>query len=451
METILVVDDDILIRSFLQETLERQGYSVTLAETGKKALILAKKESFDLIFTDMKLPDITGIEVLKGCKEANPDSLVAIITAFGSIENAVTAMKLGAFDYVIKPFTPDAIVALVEKARERRALENENAFLRAEVSKNVGKVDGMIAESPAIKKLLDEAHSIAQSNANVFLHGESGVGKEVFAHFIHHHSQRAGGPFIKVNCAAIPDTLVESEFFGHEKGAFTGATGQKCGRFELANKGTLLLDEVSEIPIYLQPKLLRAIQEKEFERVGGTKLIRVDVRLISTSNRVIEEAIANQILREDLYYRLNVIPIYIPPLRERQEDIIPLAEHFLEKFTHENHRKDVPVLLESAKTFLKSHSWPGNVRQLGNAIERAVVLNRSGKIGADALSSDFSPTLSTPKTPPPSLDMPLNDLERQFILEALHTPNAQRNKAAKRLGIDLETLLGKLKQLDLTT
>lgn len=386
IEKILIVDDDPLMRQFLAEALTQKGYEVEIAKNGKEALTFLKKTAFDLLITDMKMPDISGIEVLRKTKEIAAQTIVIVMTAHGTIENAVEAMRLGAFNYLLKPFTPDALKTLIEKAAEHLCLVQENLYLREEISSKCLPAR-LIAESPIMKKILTEAIQIAKSQASVLIHGESGTGKEVIAAAIHAHSMRASSPYIRVNCAAIPDTLIESEFFGHEKGAFTGANQRRAGRFELADKGTLLLDEVTEIPIGLQPKLLRVIQEQEFERVGGSKPLSVDVRLISTSNRNLKEAIQEKILREDLYYRLNVVPISLPPLRERRDDILPLARFFLEKFCAENGKKPKTFTAAAEKRLL-SYPWPGNIRELANAMERVVVLDFSTKIEAENFSFD---------------------------------------------------------------
>lgn len=370
IENILVVDDEALMRRFLHEALNQKGFSVDVAENGKQAHFFLKNNTYDLVITDMKMPDCTGLDIVKKIKEQSPQTLVLIMTAFGTIENAVEAMRLGAFNYLLKPFTPDAMEALIEKANEYAALVQENTFYREQTTSKTK----VIAESPLMQKVLKETQQIAKSQASVLIHGESGTGKEIIAATIHAYSLRAKKPYIRLNCAAIPDALIESEFFGHEKGSFTGANQKRLGRFELADGGTLLLDEVTEIPINLQPKLLRVIQEQEFERVGGCRPISVDVRLISTSNRNLKEAIAEKIFREDLYYRLNVVPIYLPPLRERKEDILPLTRYFLDKFCLEN-KKKLKLLTRSTENKLLEYPWPGNIRELGNIIERIVVLD----------------------------------------------------------------------------
>lgn len=458
IDKILVVDDELLVRNFLAETLRRKNFDVTTAENGQKAINLLKDTVFDVVITDMKMPDITGIEVLRKVKELSPSTIVIVITAFGSIENAVEAMRLGAFNYLIKPFSPDTIEAVIEKAREHVSLIEENQYLRQQVSSGGSRgIQKVIGESSSMKKIMHDAEQVAKSNASVFIHGESGTGKEVIAQAIHYSSLRANKPFIKVNCAAVPETLIESEFFGHEKGAFTGANARRIGRFELANGGSLLLDEITEIPLLLQAKLLRAIQEQEFERVGGTKSVKVDVRLISTSNRDINEAISQKHLREDLYYRLNVVPIHIPPLRERPEDIIPLAEYFLEKSSAENH-KERKTFTPEAKRKLLNYPWPGNTREIANIIERAVVMDSHPQITPEHLYLDsvkeikgFEPHKITQSE---SGDFPLGttlqELEKRLIIETLQAQKNNRTKTAEILGISVRTLRNKIHDYNLT-
>lgn len=439
IEKILIVDDEVLMRNFLVEALNRKGIEAVAAENGQKALSLMQDQSFDMVITDMKMPGLSGIDVLNKVKEISPNTLVIVVTAFGTIENAVEAMKSGAFHYLIKPFSLESLFANIEKANQHLALVGENQYLRQQVEANpFGKQ--VVAESPAMKKVLHDIEHIAKSHSSVFINGETGTGKEVIAHLIHHSSPRANQPFIKVNCAAVPETLVESEFFGHEKGAFTGAASKRLGRFELANKGSLLLDEITEIPLSLQAKLLRVTQEQEFERVGGSKPIKVDVRLISTSNRDIREAIANKVLREDLYYRLNVVPIYLPPLRERQEDILPLAMHFIERTCQENHLDKKTLSLEAQKK-LVLYRWPGNVRELANVIERAIVMDRGKVIQVDHLYLDGpAASLMAGRT--------LQELEKQLIVETLQM-HQNRTKAAETLGISVKTLRNKLQEYNL--
>ena len=432
IQKILIADDDPLIRSFLKDTLIRKNFEIFLAENGKIAIDLLKKENFDLVITDMKMPEKTGLDVLKFTKEYDPNIIVIIMTAFGTIENAVEAMKFNAFNYLIKPFSPESIETIIEKAKEHIRLLKENQYLREELffSKKI------IASSPSMKKILKDLEKIAKSSASVFISGESGTGKEVIANAIHELSNRSKKPFIKVNCAAISDTLIESEFFGHEKGSFTGADQKRMGRLELANSGTLLLDEVTEIPINLQPKFLRAIQEQEFERVGSEKSIKVDVRFISTSNRNVQEAIEKNIFREDLFFRLNVMPILLPPLRERKEDIVALANYFLDHFCKKN-RKEKKTFSKEAIQKLINYPWPGNIRELSNIIERVVVLDFKGIIEKEDL---FLENLKKEENA-----ISLKDMEKNHILKILKEQNQNKTKTAKALEINLKTLRNKLK------
>lgn len=434
IEKVLIADDEPLMLRFIADVLRRQGKEVVTAVHGTEAIQLLETESFDLVISDMKMPQKGGLDVLKAAKQAHPSPLVILATAHGTVESAVEAMKLGAFNYLIKPFPPEALEGALDKAEEHLRLVKEHKFYREDAKKH-----NLIAESPAMKKILIDLEKIAKANASVFITGESGTGKEVIAGAIHELSARALYPFVKVNCAAIPETLLESEFFGHEKGSFTGAHMRKTGRFELADKGTLLLDEVTEIPLVLQPKLLRAIQEQEFERVGGTKPIKVNLRFLATSNRNMQEAIEAKIFREDLFYRLNVVPLQIPPLRERQEDILPLARYFLEKFCAENH-KSLKTLTEQALKKLLDYPWPGNVRELANIIERTVVLDFDPLIDAEHLYLDSS--VSKPKELKKGIT--LHEMEKQLILETLEANHQNRTKTASQLGISVRTLRNKL-------
>ena len=378
VEKVLIVDDEPMMLKYLSEALSRQGIEVTVAESGEAALQIMVKQNFDMVITDLKLGGMTGMEVLKKIKEVSPTILVMIMTAFGTIENAVEAMKQGAFHYLIKPFSIESLMANIEKASQHLMLIAENSYLKSEIAGKKTSTS-VVAESPFMKKLMQDIDKIAKSSASVMITGETGSGKEVIAQLIHAKSLRCKAPFIKVNCASLSENLIESEFFGHEKGAYTGAFNKRIGRFELANLGTLLLDEITEIPVHIQASLLRVIQEKEFERVGGTKTISIDVRLISTSNRNLQVAIEEKIFREDLYYRLNVIPIHLEPLRDRKEDIIPLAELFMQQYCIESHQKK-KTMSTKVKNKLLSYNWPGNVRELANVIERAVILQTGSKI-----------------------------------------------------------------------
>lgn len=437
LDRILIVDDEVLVRDFLAETLKRKKLEIVTAESGEKGLEVLKNQTFDLIITDMKMPGMSGLEFLKKVKEKTPETLVMVVTAYGSIENAVEAMKLGAFNYLIKPFSPDTIEAVIAKAGEHLSLKNENQFLKEEMqTQNVRTAHRVIGESPVMKEILDQVKKVAKSNASIFINGESGTGKEVIAHAIHENSLRAKKPFVKVNCAAVPENLLESEFFGHEKGSFTGAHAKRVGRFELAHGGTLMLDEVTEIPMPLQPKLLRAVQEKEIERVGGTKVINVDVRFVATSNRNMKEAIEDKVFREDLYYRLNVIPVKLPPLRDRREDILPLSLYFLEKMCLENHKKP-KKLSKAAEKKLLDYNWPGNIRELTNIIERAVVLDDSNTVDACHLYLEEMPSASSKITT-------LEDLEKSHISKIIEKETCT-SEAAKLLGVSVKVLKEKLK------
>lgn len=371
IQRILLIEDDPLIMEFMQTFLNEQKFSLSTTTSIQQAKQILDTHPFDLIISDMNLPDGSGLDILKYTKAHSIHIPTIVITGYGTIQNAVEAMIQGAFHYITKPFSPDMLLTMIQKAEEHHHLVQENLLLKSPQFQDTRYP--LIAQSHITQHLLKQAKKIAKSSANIFLHGESGCGKEVFAQFIHNESLRSNKPYIKVNCAAIPDTLIESEFFGHEQGSFTGATKKRIGRFELANQGTLLLDEVTEIPLPLQAKLLRVIQEKEFERVGGNKTLAADVRILATSNRNLQEAVKAKLFREDLFYRLNVIPLHIPPLRERQEDILPLTQFFVEKYARMN---GIPTktLTSKAQQALLSYEWPGNIRELSNVIERAIIL-----------------------------------------------------------------------------
>jgi two-component system response regulator AtoC len=437
---VLVVDDEPLLRKYVAEILNRRGYEVQVAEGGKRALEILDQDQFDLVITDMKMSDYSGLDVLKKTKATCPETIVIVITAYGSVENVVQAMQMGAYNYVLKPFDVDTLETAIDKASELSQIKKENTYLRERVAQGNGRArisHSLIAESPSMKLLMTQIESIAASRANVFIAGESGTGKEVIAHALHRLSPRSQKPFIRVNCAAVPESLIESEFFGHEKGAFTGADTKNEGRFELADSGTLLLDEITEIPFNLQSKLLRVIQEQEFERLGGKKTIKVDVRLISTSNRDLKEAMALKEFREDLYYRLNVIPVYVPPLRERLEDILALSHYYLEKLCVENHKAKMELSKSAEKKLLEYH-WPGNTRELINVMERAVVLIKSSTIDVDDLMIEKIPLIKEAPL------LTLKEMENRTILQALRTIGNQKDDVAKALGITSKNLEKKL-------
>jgi two-component system, NtrC family, response regulator AtoC len=432
----LIVDDEKIIRNFLKNALQRENIDVQLAHNGKDALKILNSNSFDVVITDLKMPDISGLEILKYLKEQDQNCLVILITAHGSIENAIEAIQHGAFYYLVKPFSVDEIEAVLKKATDHIGLINENNYLKEEII-SYSTSDNAVAVDPAMKQVIKKAKQIAKSNAGVFISGESGTGKEVIARLIHKNSKRKNAPFITVNCAAIPDTLIESEFFGHEKGAFTGALQRRIGRFERADSGTLFLDEITEIPISLQPKLLRAIQELEFERLGGNETLKVDVRFISTTNRNMDEAIQSKLFREDLYYRLNVIPLHIPALRYRKKDIIPLAEFFIQKYLIRHGGKN-KSLTDQAKEKLLDYHFPGNVRELNNVIERAIVLSEEETINADLLFTEIDDNIEAKTT------KTLKEVEKNHILKTLKKVANNKTKAAQVLGISLRTLRNKI-------
>lgn len=423
IERVLIQDEDGLIPRFLKEG------DITTAKNSQSAIALLKEKSFDLVICD-------DIDVLKQTKSLYPQAVVVVVTAFASVENAIEAMRYGAFDYLLKNEIASSLEVILERAAEHLAFKQEIHF------HSRGKIEQIMAESSIMKQVLSDIEKVSKSHASVFISGESGTGKEVIAHAIHFQSPRSSQPFIKVNCAAIPETLIESEFFGHEKGSFTGAIDKRLGRFELANKGTLLLDEISEIPLGVQAKLLRVVQEQEFERVGGVKPIKVDVRLISTSNRNMKETIEQKLFREDLYYRLNVVPIHLPPLRQRKEDILSLAYYFLERLCQENHKK-IKKLSADAERKLLDYHWPGNIRELANIIERTVVMDAGNTIEPDHLKLEIS--CPVPEVRPSNAEMTLADVEKNHILETLSHCQNNRTRTAKKLGISIRTLRNKLK------
>ncbi len=442
---ILVIDDEPLMRDFLEETLIRAGYGVVIAADGNAGLAEIRNNAYDLVITDLKMPGLDGLALLAQTKKNQPDIAVIIMTAYASVETAVQALKAGAADYIMKPFTPDEIEHVVRKCLYKRKLENENRYLRSEIEQGFS-FQEMVGSSPAMVAVYDQIKKISQSRASVLIRGESGTGKELIARAIHYSSPRRDKPFIKINCAALAPTLLESELFGHEKGSFTHAINKKVGRFELADEGTLLLDEIGEMDPGLQSKLLRVLQEKEFERVGGTKPIKVDARIISTTNRDLERAIAEGRFREDLYFRLNVIPVKILPLRDRKEDVPALAQHFLKKYNHEN-SKNVKKIHPDAMRLLMGHSWPGNVRELENCIERAVVL-----CAGDTVTPDYFafPVHRPRAVSADGLYLPENvtvaEAERLLILHTLKKCDNNKTRTAEILDISVRTLRNKFKE-----
>jgi two-component system response regulator PilR (NtrC family) len=442
MEKILIVDDERSMRDVLSIMLKRAGYDVTVAADGAEAIALVEKELFDLVITDLRMPNAGGLEVLKAVKDASPDTVVLIITAFASAESAVEAMKLGAYDYLPKPFQVDEVQLKIRNALGNRRLSTENMLLKREVAAKTSPAR-LIGKSEAMQKVLDVIKKVADTRSNVLICGESGTGKELVARAIHAASARARMPFVPVNCSALPETLLESELFGYMKGAFTGAATNKAGLFEVANGGSIFLDEIGETTPATQVKLLRVLQEREFRRVGGTQDVKVDVRVIAATNRDLEKAVKEGSFREDLYYRLDVIPITLPPLRQRPEDIPMLAEHFLEKFARAGGRS-ASKLSPDAMKLLAAHEWKGNVRELENLIERAVAFGGGGTITeADVAGWLHRPAAAAKSTypsdlPPEGLDLEglVNSIEKDLLLKALDRARGVKKRAAKLLQLD---------------
>ena len=434
---ILVIDDEERMCWALERALSHEGYQVVTATRGLQGIEMALESEPSTVILDLKMPDIDGIEVLKKLKSINPNIPVIIITAHGTIETAIEALKIGATDYITKPFKLDELKVQVKQALHLSNLENEVNFLRQELGKKYGK---MIGQSDAIKEIALLIQQVAKTNATVLVTGESGTGKEVAAVEIHKASNRANKPFVAVNCAAIQEQLLESELFGHEKGAFTGATSKKKGRFEMADKGTIFLDEIGDMPISMQVKLLRVLQERCFERVGGTETIQVDVRVIATTNSELSSAISNGTFREDLYYRLNVMHITMPPLRSRREDIPLLVNHFLEKFDPSHSKK----ISTEAMKILTRYDWPGNIRELQNAIERPLIVCQSNEIQPAHLPKELLDSIV--ETSKPIINLPeggfsLEELEKHLFIKALEKYDYNQTKAAKYLGISRPTLI----------
>lgn len=436
---ILVVDDEAIIRESLRDWLGDVGYQVLIAESGSQALEIIQKEKPVILITDLVMPGMDGIELLRRAKEISPGIEVIIITAYGSIPTAINAIREGAYDYIEKPFCPERAEILIEKLMERRQLLQENIALQQKLEERY-RFENIIAKSPKMQQVIEVIKVVAKSNATVLITGETGTGKELVARAIHSQSHRHDKPFVAVSCAALPESLLESELFGHEKGSFTGAYAQKKGKFEVANLGTLFLDEIGEMSANIQVHLLRVLEEKEFNRVGGNEPIKVDVRVISATNRDMKEAIAKGQFREDLYYRLNVVNIELPPLRERVEDIPLLAQHFLKRFALEN-QKEITGFSPQATDFLLRHQWPGNVRELENAIERAVILAQNPIIEV----SDLSQQNLVPAGSATSSARNLKQLEKEHIQNVLSETEGNYTEAARILGISRMTLYNKAK------
>ena len=449
METILIVDDEKNYLVVLEALLGAEGYEIVTANDGKAALATVREADLDLVITDMKMPWMSGMELLEECREIKPEVPVIIMTAFGTIEMAVEAMKKHAYDYIQKPFENEQLKLTVKKALENYRLVKENKLLTEALSDRY-RYGNIIGKSKPVLKVFDLIDKVSRSKASVLITGSSGTGKELVAKAIHYQGPRKDRPFISINCGALTETLLESELFGHEKGAFTGAVAMKKGRFELADEGTLFLDEVGEMPPSLQVKLLRVLQEMEFERVGGTRTIEVDVRVLSASNRNIKEDVSNGAFREDLYYRLNVIHIDVPSLQERIDDIPLLVRHFIKKFQDNGIEKKIELSPEVWKAFY-SYPWPGNVRELENVIERAVVLHSGETITIDVLPEQLAgtkPEFDVERFIPPNvpLQKALEEIEERLVRRALAQFNNVQAHAAKNLGITKSLIQHKMKK-----
>ncbi len=450
MKKILIAEDERNLREGIARALRDAGWDVVEAENGNEAVKRLEEQVFDVVLADFKMPGRTGVEILHHSKMINESTAVVIMTAFGTVESAVEAMKKGAFDYIQKPFNLDEIEIRVERAFQAKKMIDKMSFFEKQRSA-VG-FSGIVGESSKMKEIFKMIEKIASSNATILIYGETGTGKELIAEAIHRNSARQDQPFVKTNCAALHENLLESELFGHEKGAFTGADKQRIGRFELANGGTLFLDEIANMSASTQAKVLRVMQEMEFERLGGTRTIKVDVRVVTATNKNLEEAIEKKEFREDLYYRLNVVNISVPPLRERKDDIVPLTKHFITIFSREL-KKDIRGISPAAINLLQRHTWPGNIRELENTLERAVLMAEGRLVEASDLA--IAPGWDTRdqvgmkglKLPPTGIK--LNDLEKLAIMEALKMSNWVQKDAAAFLGISSRVMNYKVQKYDI--
>ena len=448
----LIVDDNVSLRESLTTVFLAEGFLVDQAEDGGLAIEMLGKHNYDVVITDVKMPKIGGIDVLKAAKKLNPSSVVVMMTGYGTVESAVEAMKFGASDYLQKPFSIEEMQLRVVNGLKMRHYEHELTYLRGERN-IIYHFDNFIGESPSIKKVFAMLKKVSRSNASILITGETGTGKELVAGAIHYSSQRSSNSFVKVNCAALHDNLLESELFGHEKGAYTGAVKQRIGRFEQAHRGTLFLDEIGDMSLNTQAKVLRVIQEKEFERLGGGRTIKVDVRILSATNKDLAQAVQDKSFREDLYFRLNVITIKIPALRERKEDIPLLADYFLKKFAGDL-KKSVRHISPGALSLLKRYQWPGNVRELENCLERAVLMCEGSEIKREDLffmedmeTAEDGDSLAL-KIPPSGIQ--LKDMEKSLVVETLKMCNWIQKDAAEMLGISKRVMNYKVKQYNLS-
>jgi DNA-binding NtrC family response regulator len=460
MEPVLLVEDKPELRAMLRKFLERSGYSVDEAPDGNTAIDKVRARRYLVVLSDLKLPGASGIDVLREARKVEASLPVILVTAYGSVEEAVTAMKEGAFDFVQKPVDLDHLKILLDRAARQQELLRENLLLREEYSARYG-FPRIVGEHPSMKDASQMVQRVAATDSTVLLLGESGTGKELFARAVHHLSPRREQPFVALNCAAIPEALVENELFGHERGAFTGAGARKIGKIELAHRGTLFLDEIGELPLASQSKLLRVLEERQFERVGGTMAVEVNVRLVAATNRDLQAAVRDKTFRDDLYFRISAVPITIPPLRDRGDDVLLLAENFLERFRREFHKPNLQLTSETRER-IQSYPWPGNVRELQNAIERAAILSTGPDIDASALQLP-TPRPSTEQLPGGMLDEqfqwegPLEEVsqravahvERFKIENALRESKWNKTRAAEKLGVSYKTLLHKIRTLGL--
>ncbi len=446
MPAILIVEDEPKMLRLLELRLQEEGFATHTAADAEAGLKIVGKEAVDLVVTDFKLPGMNGLEFLQAIRQRDATIPVVLMTAYGSVETAVDAMKAGASDYVLKPFSLDEMALVVQKELDARRLRDENRSLREALGQRYS-YRNIVARSAKMQEVLSLVERIAPSNSTVLLGGESGVGKDLIARAIHEHSRRAAGPFIKLNCTAIPENRLESELFGYEKGAFTGAVGSKPGKFELADKGTIFLDEIGDVPAATQVKLLRVLQEREFERLGGTRTLKVDVRLVAATNRDLREALEQGTFREDLYYRLNVVPIDIPPLRERKEDIPELAELFLARASAGSGKEFTGIAPDALK-LLMQHHWPGNVRELQNIVERAAALARGQMIEAADIHLDGSrPKVLNGAAAVLPEGMTLEQWEDEIIREAVRRTNGNKSQAARLLGLSRNALRYRLSKM----
>ncbi len=450
---LLIVEDEKSQREMLEGFLLRQGFSVVSADGGERALAEVRRAQFDLVLLDYKMPGMDGLQTLQEMRKINPELAVVMMTAYGTIETAVQAMKEGAADYLTKPIDLDELLLLIEKVSEKILLRRENRELKEKLRERY-RFDQIIYGSGTMEEVMNLTGRVAKSEATVLIRGESGTGKELIANAIHYSSPRADRPFIKVNCTALPENLLESELFGHEKGAFTGAIQRRIGRFEQAHTGSIFLDEIGDLSPSLQMKLLRFLQEKEFERVGSNQTIKANVRVMTATNRDLEEGIRRGTFREDLYYRLNVIAIFLPPLRERRGDIPLLIDHFLQKYSQKN-RRPIPKISKEARDLLLRYTYPGNVRELENILERSLVVSRGDTITTHDLPFQVREGVQETKigleSKEASLNAMLSGMERDLIVKALEECGGVQTKAARSLGISERVLRYKMKKYRLST